>query len=481
MRFLLAIFFLFGGAATSKPLQSAAGALQDVGVKQDVGAVVRVRLSNEPITPVTAHFIRRALEEAEQQEAQCLVIELDTPGGLLDSTQQMVIDVLASRVPVVVYVSPSGARAASAGLFITLSSHVAAMAPGTRIGAAHPVQIGGSPIPPHETPASPHSETPAIDEPDNKSKASRSPMEDKLVNDTMAWARSLAEMRNRNTEWVVLAVSESRSITASEAVREGVVEIEAADLSDLLQQLDEREVTLQPSAGAQETVRLRTSDARIRTIEMWWGERVLAVLANPNIALVLMMLGVYGILYELYNPGWGVGGTLGVVCLVLAFFALSALPINYAGLALIAVALSLFVAEAFVVSYGALAVSGIVCLILGGTMLVDSPTGFMRVSLTLLIPISVATGLITAFLIASVVKAQRRRILTGGEGMLGMPAVARVDFLTNEDEYTGQVFVQGEIWTARSNRPVASGQAVRVQSRQGLTLLVENDADEETT
>ena len=218
------------------------------------------------------------------------MIELDTPGGLMDSTQQIVIDILASRVPVVVYVSPAGARAASAGLFITLSSHVAAMAPGTRIGAAHPVQIGGSPVPPNDSPSLPQSERPAEPEPDNEPKAARSPVEQKLVNDTVAWARSLAELRNRNTKWVVLAVSESRSITASEAVREGVVDMEAADLTDLLQQLDGREVSLQSSAGAQKVVRLTTGSARIRTIEMWWGEQLLAVLANPNIALILMML-----------------------------------------------------------------------------------------------------------------------------------------------------------------------------------------------
>lgn len=416
---------------------------------------VHIQIDDMPITPVTANFIRRAIREAEQQGASCLVIELNTPGGLVNSTQQIVTDILASETPVVVYVSPAGGRAASAGLFITLASDVAAMAPGTRIGAAHPVHIGPSPVSP-PTPTS--------------GEEQQTPLADKLVNDTTAWARSLAELRGRNPEWSVLAVQESRSITSAEALDNEVVELLANSIGDLLQQLDGREVI---RGGA--VVTLETDGAEIKTLQTWWGERLLSVIANPNIALVLLLLGVYGVLYELYSPGWGVGGTVGVISLVLAFFAMSVLPINYAGLALILLALGMFVAEAFVVSYGALAGAGIMCLVVGGTMLVDSPAGFMQVSLKLLVPIAAATALITVFLVASVVRAHASRIQTGIDSLLGASATVRGEFVREADgiTYSGPVFVHGELWIARTKQPVRAGQPVRVTSRDGLTLVVE--------
>ncbi len=335
------------------------------------GLVLHIQLQDEAITPALVRFMQRAIREAEQVRAECLVIELDTPGGVLKSTQQIVTDILASRVPVVVYVSPAGGRAASAGLFITLASHVAAMAPGTRIGAAHPVQIGGLPITPPQTPEPTPSEPATEPPPSEQTQARPSAMEEKVLNDTVAWARSLAELRGRNADWVSLAVSESRVSVASEAMDDGVVDLLAADVADLLKKIDGREVEVQTQAGEPNTVRIRTADATIRTLEMWWGERLLCVISDPNVALVLMLFGFYGVLFEMYSPGWGVAGTLGVVSLVLAFFGLSVLPINYAGLALIAIAMALFVAEAFVTSFGALAVGGIVCLILGGTMLIE--------------------------------------------------------------------------------------------------------------
>ena len=368
--------------------------------------VVHIQLDDQPITPATVRFMQRALREAAELEVKCLVIELNTPGGVLQSTQELVTDILGSRVPIVVYVSPSGARAASAGVFITLASHVAAMAPGTRIGAAHPVQIGGLPFSPPQTPLEPAEKS-------SEPKAAKpTAMEQKLVNDTIAWAKSLARLRDRNVDWAVQAVSESSVLMAAEAVEKRVVDLEATDLRDLLRQIDGREVSLESDAGPI-SVELRTANASVREIEMWWGERLLAVISNPNVALLLMVFGVYGILFEFYSPGWGVAGTLGVVSLVLGFFGLSILPVNYAGLALILIALALFAAEAFVTSYGALAVGGIVCLILGGTMLVDSPTGFLHVSLEVLVPIALATALITVFLVSQVVKAQRSRVLDG--------------------------------------------------------------------
>ena len=431
--------------------------------------VLRIAIQDEPITPVTARFIKRALQEAEQTRAECLVIELDTPGGLLQSTQEAVTAILSSRAPVVVYVSPPGGRAASAGLFITLSGHVAAMAPGTRIGAAHPVQFGGLPIAPSPSSDRPTGDEKTGDEKTGEKTTSRLPMEQKIVNDTEAWARGLAQRRGRNAEdWAAKAVTESRVLLAAEAVDQGVVDLEAADLDELLEKLDGREV-----AVGQTTVLLRTAKTQVRTLEMWWGEQFLAVISNPNVVMLLLMFGVYGILFELYSPGWGVAGTLGVVSLLLAFFGLSVLPVNYVGLALIIVALAMFVAEVTVTSFGALTVGGIICLILGGMMLVDSPTGFLRVSLSVLVPVAVATGLITVFLLSRIVKSQRGRVQTGGEALLGREAVAQEKFLPDSTGFHGQVFVHGELWRAHSATPVSSGQAVRIKGREGLTLEVE--------
>ena len=241
----------------------------------------------------------------------------------------------------------------------------------------------------------------------------------------------------------------------------------ADNLDDLLAQLDGREVSL-----LRGTVTLRTAGATIRTVEMWWGERVLAAISNPNIAFLLMMLGFYGILFELYSPGWGVPGTLGVVCLVMAFFGLAVLPINYVGLLLIAVALALFVAEAFVTSFGALAVGGAVCLVLGGLMLVDSPVGFMRISLGLVVSIAGASGLITVFLLSGVVRAHRQRVSTGSEGLVGALALAQEDFARVADQYAGAVLAHGELWKAVSPTPVSAGQTLEVRDREGLTLVV---------
>ncbi len=417
------------------------------------GPVFHMRLDDEPITPVTARYIERALREAASARAACLVLELDTPGGLVTSTQRIVKDILGSRVPVVVYVAPPGARAASAGVFITLASHVATMAPGTHIGAAHPVSIGGMPgTPPADT---------------TSGRQQGGVMEEKILNDAVAWARSLAELRGRNAEWAALAVTESRSITATEAVAENVIDLIAEDLDDLLAQLDGREVTL-PGGPAV----LRTAGAEVRAVPMWWGEQLLAVLSNPNVAFLLLMFGFYGVLFEFYTPGWGVGGTLGAICLVLGFFGLAVLPINYAGLLLIALALGLFVAEAFFPSFGALTLGGVVCLVLGGLMLVDSPTGLLRVSMAVVVPVALATGAITLFLVGGVVKAMRGRVQTGSEGMLGSEVVAHEAFVPVEGRYRGMVLAHGELWQAVSAAPVAAGDAVEITDREGLTLFV---------
>jgi membrane-bound serine protease (ClpP class) len=457
---------------------------------QERPIVLRIQLANEAITPVTARYISTAIRQAEEQRAAALILVLDTPGGLVESTREVVRNILQSKVPVVVYVAPAGGRAASAGVFITMAGHVAAMAPGTNIGAAHPVQIGGLPGAPPQQPAEkPAEKKPAEGKPEDKSggkpestpdgkpeskkdeskEAARpaTPMEEKIVNDTVAWARSLAELRGRNAEWITRAVKESISVTAAEAVKERAVDFVADDFNDLLAKLEGREVSL-----PQGKVILYTANADVQTREMWWGERMLAVLANPTLAFLLLLFGFYGILFELYTPGWGVGGTVGVICLVLGFFALSVLPINYVGLALIAIALALFVAEAFVTSFGFLTLGGVICLVLGGVMLVDSPAGFLRIPLWTILPVALATAAITFFLVGSIVKSQRAPLQTGSEMITGTEAIADETFASEGDHYAGLVRTHGELWKAQSKTPVSAGDELMVERRDGLTLFV---------
>jgi membrane-bound serine protease (ClpP class) len=447
---------------------------------------IEIRLENEAITPVTARFIERALEEAEKLRAEILVIVLDTPGGLVDSTRQVVRDIIASNVPVAVHVAPAGARAASAGLFITLAAHVAAMAPGTNIGAAHPVAIGGpaGPAPAErEPPRNPDAEKEepggmrrwverALNRPQDNQDGEREerreqPIEQKILEDTVAWARALAELRGRNAEWAARAVRQSISAPASEAVEVGAVDLLAADTSELLDRIDGREVELPRERRA-----LRTAGAEVRRLEMWWGERLLSIISNPNIAFLLMIFGFYGILFELYSPGWGIPGTLGIVCLLLAFFGLAVLPTSITGLALILLALALFVAEVFVTSFGLLSIAGALLLILGGILLVDSPAGFQRVSLAVIIPVAVASAFITLFLVGSILRTHRGRVQTGGEGLMREKAIALQDFAPREERFSGTVRTHGEIWKAISPVPVQAGEPLEIVGREGLTLEV---------
>lgn len=404
--------------------------------------VVRARIDDQAITPITARFVEGALGEADRVGAKYLVIELDTPGGVVDATRRIVRDMLASRTRIVVYVSPAGARAASAGLFLALASNVTAMAPGTNIGAAHPVQIGGLPGAPEE-------------------RQGDKVLGEKIVNDTRAWARSLAEYRGRNVELAEAAVVESRSFTATEAAKAGLVDFVAADFGELLGHLGARGAT-------------------VKSVELSWGQRFLAVLASPNLAFILLLLGFYGLAFEFHAGSFGVAGVLGGVCLVLAFVGLSVLPLSYAGLALLVLGIALLIAEAFVVSFGLLTVGGVACLILGGLMLVDSPTGFVRVSLVVVIAAALATAAIATFVLAKAIKAHRSPVKTGAEALSGASAVAVEAFRASDGRYRGTVRVHGEYWSAVSKSPVASGDAVAVVHRDGLILTVDpsRQADE---
>lgn len=395
---------------------------------------VLLRLQALAITPVTARLVTRALLRASDRRASHLILEMDTPGGLVDSTREIVQAILASEIPVVVYVYPPGARAASAGLFITLASSTAAMAPGTHIGAAHPVQLGVAP-----------SNKPDTDGP--------STMEEKTLNDARAWARSLAQLRGRNSVVAEKMVSESVTLTASEAAEQEVVDFVATDRDALLRQLG-----ISPSS--------------LEVLELDFGDRLLATLANPNIAFLLMILGVYGLVFEFSSPGLGLAGTLGGLCLILGAVGLALLPLNYGGLAVIGLGIALLVAEFFVTSYGLLSVGGAVCVALGGLLLVDSPAGFLRVSVQVAVPVALSAAAIALVVAFTVVRAHRAPVLTGQEALVLETPIVIEAFEPSGKAYAGRVRMHGEIWAATGGEAFEYGVPLRIVEREGLTLSV---------
>lgn len=391
---------------------------------------------NGVVNPVADRFINDAIKTAEDDGAQCLIIELDTPGGLMESMHSIKKNILASEVPVVVFVSPGGARAASAGVWITLSSHIAAMAPGTHIGAAHPVAMGGGEI--------------------------SEDMEQKLVNDAVADIRSLAEKRGRNADWAEEAVRQSVSITEKEALEEGVIDVIVDDLRSLLNAIDGREVRL-----ADGECLLETRDVEIRRINMSLRYRILDTISNPNVAYILLMLGFYGLFFELSNPGSILPGVVGGICLILAFFALHTLPINYAGLLLIIFALILFIAEIKVPSYGLLTVGGIISMILGSIMLIKTPAEFLRISWMTIIPAVIVTVAFFVFAMGMALRARLKKPTTGQEGLVGEVGIAK-----SKLDPKGKIFVHGEFWNAFSDEPIEEGEEVVVEEVQRMKLKV---------
>jgi membrane-bound serine protease (ClpP class) len=396
------------------------------------GSTVLVTRVDGPITPVSADHLLEGVERAEQEGHVAIVVELDTPGGLDDSMREIVQAFLNARVPVVVYVSPSGARAASAGTFVTMAAHVAAMAPGTSIGAATPVDLGGGEI------------------------------TDKIINDAVAFAVSVAEVRNRSTEFAETAVREGRSITATEAVEEEVVDLIAGDLAGLLQAIDGREVEL----GGGASVRLETVGAEEVRYEMGALRRILERLADPNLAFLFLSVGTLAILYELANPGMGLGGIMGVILLILGFFALAVLPFNLAGIALLVLAAGLLAAELFVPGVGVFAAGGAIALVLAGIFLFE---GSLAVSPTVLWPVAVVVGLGSLLAGRLAWRARRAPALLGEVALQGRTAT--VETAVGQ---TGQLLLDGAWWTARSRgRPLRPGDTVEVVGMEGLELIVE--------
>ncbi|MCF7811000.1 nodulation protein NfeD [bacterium] len=405
------------------------------------------------INPVSSRFMIDAVDRAEDAEAMALIIELDTPGGLLEATRDIVQRFLAADVPIIVYVTPSGARAGSAGVFITLASHIAVMAPGTNIGAAHSVTIGGGGMPGQSQPDS----------------ASSSVMSDKMTNDAAALIRSIAEARDRNMEWAEKAVRESDAIIATDALEMGVIDFIAEDVDELLGKIDSREISLKSGKKI-----LNTLDVKIRNYDMSWREKMFNHLADPNIAYIFMMLGMYGLIYELASPGAILPGIVGGICILLAFFSFQALPVNIIGVLLIVFGILLLILEVKVTSYGALTIGGATSLLLGSMMLIDTNVPALKVSLGVIIPSVVATVLFALFAVGMGLRAQARKVATGAEGLVG-----EIGEAFNDIDPKGKVIVSGEYWNAHSERKIQKGQAVKVVSVKGMLIKVE-PADSES-
>ncbi len=387
------------------------------------------------INPVASEYVSKGIEEASEEGAECLIIELDTPGGLDTSMRDIIKKIFSSEVPVIVYVYPSGSRAASAGVFIMLAANIAVMAPGTNIGAAHPVGIGG-----------------AID----------TIMNEKIVNDAVAFIKTIAEKKGRNSEWAEDAVRESVSITETEALEKNVIDFVCPNLDSLLKIIDGME--LETIFGKK---KINTKEASITRLSMTWRHKVLDVISNPNIAYILMMLGIYGVLFELHSPGSILPGVVGGICLILAFFAFQTLPVNFAGLLLILFAVILFIAEIKVTSYGLLSVGAVISLTLGSIMLIKSPLPFLQISLKIILPVVVVTVLFFLFAAFMVARSQLKKPVTGAEGLVGEIGVAN-----SAIDPEGEIYIHGEIWTAECNEKIEKGEKVEILSVAHLKVKV---------
>jgi membrane-bound serine protease (ClpP class) len=418
--------------------------------------VLQLRVEG-PIGPATSEYVLAGLEDAQARQAELVVLQMDTPGGLDTAMREIIRGIIDSPVPVAAYVAPGGARAASAGTYILYASHVAAMAPGTNLGAATPVRVGGMPGGTPQQPDSGGNET--AEEPEGGSDA----MERKMVNDAVAYIRSLADLRGRNADWAEKAVREAASLPAEQAVEMNVADVLARDVAQLLERIDGREVRM--SAGSRT---LDTRGAEVTEQLPDWRNRLLAVITNPNVAYVLMLIGIYGLIFELANPGAVVPGVIGAIALLLALFAFQALPLNYAGLALIGVGIMFMIAEAFVPSFGALGLGGAVAFAAGSLLLLDTESESFQVSIYLIAGFTVASLVVFMGAATLAIRAHRRPIGTGRQQMEGATAYAADDF----ENGRGRVRLHGELCQAACQHPVARGDRVRVEAVEGLRLHV---------
>jgi membrane-bound serine protease (ClpP class) len=434
---------------------------QDEGRRPETGTAVVIDI-RDAIGPATSNYFVRALDEARERNARVLILQLDTPGGLDSAMREMIRATLSSEIPVVIFVAPSGARAASAGTYLLYASHIAAMAPATNVGAATPIQIG-APSQPSPKKDDGESAKEGKGKPSEDDSAPASAGERKAVNDAVAYIRGLAELRNRNADWAEAAVRSAQSLSARKALEERVIDVVATDIPDLLRQIDGQRVQV---AGGEKV--LATASLQIERIEPDWRTRVLAVLTNPNVAYLLMLAGIYGLLLEGYNPGAILPGVVGAISLLLALYAFQILPVNYAGLGLMILGLALMTAEAFAPSFGALGLGGITAFVVGSIILMDTRVPGFQVARALIGGVALTGGLVFLLTAGLVVRARRQRVVTGPEQLLKETAIALEDF-----EHTGMVRLHGEIWRAHSATPVREGQRLRVQRVTGLTVEVE--------
>jgi membrane-bound serine protease (ClpP class) len=382
------------------------------------------------IGPASADFVRRALQRAAKDKAQLVVLRIDTPGGLDTSMREIIKDILASPVPVASFVAPGGARAASAGTFILYASHIAAMAPGTNLGAASPVAIGGG----------------GSEKDEKKDTLMR-----KQINDAAAYIRGLAKMRGRNAEWAERAVRDAVSLSAEEALKMKVIDVVASDVPDLLK-------------------KLKKADAPVIEVQVDWRTKILSIITNPTIAYLMILVGIYAIIFEFMNPGLVLPGVVGTICLLIALYALHLLPVNYAGLALIVLGIGFMAAEAFFPAYGSLGIGGLIAFVLGSIILIDSDLPGFEIPYALIGGIAAASAAFLVFVVGMLLRARRRPVVSGREEMIGAAGEALEDF-----DGEGWARVHGERWRVRAARPVRRGQRLRVAAIDGLVLTVEMD------
>lgn len=415
-----------------------------------------------PIGPATSDYIQRSLEKATALKAALVVLRMDTPGGLDTSMRSIIKNIIASPVPVVSYVAPSGAQAASAGTYILYASHIAAMAPATNLGAATPVSISA---PAGIGDIDKGGDQNGDDEKKPKGKgngAQGDPMKQKMVNDAVAYIRGLAKMRNRNEQWAEKAVREAASLPAKDALDQNVINLTATDVPDLLRKLDGRKVNV---LGQVRT--LSTKALVIDRIEPDWRSELLSVITNPNVAYILMLIGIYGLFFEFSNPGAIIPGTVGAICLLLALFAFQVLPVNYAGFALVLLGLSLMIAEMFVPSVGILGLGGVVAFVIGSVILMDTDAPGFGISLALVGGVALSSALFFFFAVGMLLRSRKSPVVSGVEELIGSAGIALDDFSD-----TGTIRIHGEIWNARTDAPLRKGEKARIRGLDGLILLV---------